>query len=76
MVQQFLTDGDSGEGLLMQNRIAALTRKWESGRMSSARDNMAFVGMLSTRILAHDFGPAAEERILKDTLKPSDLIWR
>ncbi len=76
LVDQFLTDGGSDGGLLQQNRIAALTRKWQSGRMSSARDNMAFVGMLSTRILAHDFGPAAEERIARNKLKPNNLVWR
>ncbi len=76
LVQQFLTDGNDDGDLLQQGRVAALARKWQSGKMSSARDNMAFVGMLSTRILAHDFGPAAEHRIKQDALKPMDLVWR
>jgi asparagine synthase (glutamine-hydrolysing) len=76
LVDQFFTNGSADGGLLQQKRIAALTRKWQSGRMTSARDNMAFVGMLSTRILAHDFGQDAEHRISRDTLKENELIWR
>jgi len=76
LVQEFFFDGELSADLLQQNRIMALARKWQSGKMSSVRDNMAFIGMLSTRILAHDFGPAAEERILRETLYPEDLVWR
>jgi asparagine synthase (glutamine-hydrolysing) len=45
LVQEFLTP-EQGPGweLWDSNKVAALVRKWRSGRLTSARDNMAFVG--------------------------------
>jgi len=57
-------------------RVGALRRKWEAGRLVSARDNMAFVAALSGRILEHEFGPGFTDRLAAMELAPADLAWR
>ena len=53
-----------------------VVRKWRAGRLVSARDNMAFVGLLSGRILAQDFGPGFESRISGQVLDDDSIAWR
>ncbi len=57
-------------------RLPALVRKWQAGRMTSVRDNQAFVGLLSGRVLEKDFGPGFEHRLASLRLTPDELNWR
>jgi asparagine synthase (glutamine-hydrolysing) len=63
-------------GCWLADRVANLLRKWEAGRLTSARENMAFVGILSTQMLARAFGPGLAGRLDQDTLDAGQLIWR
>jgi asparagine synthase (glutamine-hydrolysing) len=77
LVQELLLDGDSpGWGLWRRERVAALVRKWRAGRLSSARDNMAFVAVLSGRMLQRDFGPDFEIRVKDHVLSADQITWR
>lgn len=77
LVDEFLTPHDlSGWELWQQQRIAGLVRKWQAGKLVSARDNMAFVAVLSGRILQYDFGPGFEDRLNNLRLSPEDIVWR
>lgn len=68
--------GTHGGSLWDDRRVGALRRKWEAGRLASARDNMAFVAALSGRILEHEFGPGFADRLAATELAPTDLVWR
>ena len=68
--------GDDPASLWHSGRIAALVRKWEAGRLSSVRDNMAFTAALSGRMLERDFGPGFEARLAGLVLAAGDLAWR
>lgn len=64
-------------GLWQPGRVAGLLRKWEAGRLTGARDNMAFVGLLSAQLLARQFAPDALARHLRlTTLPPGAVRWR
>jgi len=63
-------------GFWQPERVAGLVRKWEAGRLVSARENMAFVGVLSTQMLARAFGPDYENRLDRTSLAPEELEWR
>lgn len=63
-------------GFWLPERVASLVRKWEAGRLTSARENMAFIGVLSTQLLARAFGPEFENRIDRVALGPDELVWR
>ena len=63
-------------GFWLPERIASLVRKWEAGKLTSARENMAFIGVLSTQQLARAFGPGLAARLDQDTLTPGELVWR
>ncbi|MBU8871972.1 MAG: asparagine synthase (glutamine-hydrolyzing) [Gemmatimonadales bacterium] len=77
LVDQYLDVGSPGSHSLWKlERVPALVRKWQAGKLLSIRDNMAFVGLLSGRILAEDFGPGFESRIAGDILEDSDIAWR
>jgi asparagine synthase (glutamine-hydrolysing) len=71
-------DSDSTKGHPLWNleRFPALVRKWKAGKMTSARDNMAFVGLLSGRILEEDFGSGFESRLAGQVLADSQIVWR
>lgn len=43
------------EGIFDASSVSALVAKFKSGRSTSARDNMALVGILSTQLLLHQF---------------------
>ncbi|MCP4572272.1 MAG: asparagine synthase (glutamine-hydrolyzing) [bacterium] len=68
--------GQHGGSLWDDRRVGALRRKWEAGKLASARDNMAFVAALSGRILEHEFGPGFADRLASTELAPQDLVWR
>ncbi len=63
-------------GLFTSKRVTALVRKWHSGKLTGARDNMAFIGLLSTQLLARQFGPELETRIADSALLPDEIDWR
>ena len=63
-------------GLFAPQRVAALVRKWRAGKLTGARDNMAFIGVLSTQLLARRFGPELEQRITESALSPDEIEWR
>lgn len=71
---------DSAEGSASElwnvQRIPALVRKWRAGRIQGVRDNMAFVGLLSGRILERDFGAGFEERLAPVRLEAGQIAWR
>jgi len=66
----------SDVGIFDPQRVAALIRKWRAGRLTGARDNMAFVGVLSTQLLAHQFGRELERRIAGSALDAAEIDWR
>jgi asparagine synthase (glutamine-hydrolysing) len=74
LVAEFL--GDSPGSRWHGGRVAALRRKWEAGRLTSVRDNMAFTAALSGRMLERDFGPGFEARVAATVLAADDLAWR
>jgi len=63
-------------GIFAPDRVAALLRKWQAGKLTSVRDNMAFTGVLSTQLLARQFGPDLERRIRNATLSVDAVVWR
>jgi asparagine synthase (glutamine-hydrolysing) len=63
-------------GLFNPSRVAALLRKWQAGRLTSARDNMAFTAILSTQLLARQFGPNLERKIHNDALPTGAVTAR
>lgn len=63
-------------GCWLPERVAALLRKWRAGPLTSARENMAFIGILSAQILARQFGPELAGRLARAALAPEQLAWR
>ncbi len=63
-------------GFWLPDRVASLRRKWDAGRLTSARENMAFIGVLSTQLLLQAFGDAFPARLDATTLAPGELVWR
>lgn len=77
LVEEFLVDeGLSGWSLWQPQKVKALVRKWEAGRLTSIRDNMAFVGLLSGRMLQDEFGSGFENRVQGTVLNADDIEWR
>lgn len=77
LVADFLKDDLApGWDLWEPRRIAALVRKWEAGKLVSVRDNMSLIGVLTGRLLQHDFGPGFAGRIAPLVLSPEQLVWR
>lgn len=63
-------------GVWDPGRVAGLLRKWEAGRLTSVRDNMAFTAVLSTQLLVRHFGPDLERRIRNTTLPRGAVVRR
>ncbi len=63
-------------GLFLPARVDALVRKWRAGGLASARENMAFVGLLSAQLLARQFGPELDGRLRRSALDPERIAWR
>jgi asparagine synthase (glutamine-hydrolysing) len=63
-------------GIFDPPRVTALIRKWRAGRLTGARDNMAFVGLLSTQLLARQFGEELAGRVADSALEPAEIAWR
>jgi asparagine synthase (glutamine-hydrolysing) len=57
-------------------RVAALRRKWEDRGLGSARETMALVGLITTQLLARQFGPQLEDRLAARALPPGAIAWR
>ncbi len=77
LVGELLTpEALAATGFWLPERVAALLRKWRAGPLTSARENMAFIGILSAQILARQFGPELEERLASTALAPERLVWR
>lgn len=56
LVREFLASTRVTDyGIFRPEAVAQLVAKSERGKLRSARDNMAFVGILSTQLLAHSF---------------------
>ncbi|MBD3219903.1 asparagine synthase (glutamine-hydrolyzing), partial [bacterium] len=66
----------SATGFWQPERVASLLRKWEAGRLASARENMAFVGLLSTQLLRRAFVEDLDARLDCLALVPGELSWR
>ena len=49
------TDAIKGYGVFSPNRVEVLVSKCRSGRAIGVKDNMAFVGILSTQLLVREF---------------------
>ncbi len=76
-VEEFLLDeSQPGWRLWQQPRVAALVRKWQAGKLNSVRDNMAFVAVISGRMLQWDFGPGFEDRVQESALSADNITWR
>ncbi len=76
MVEDFLLADGPGWDLWQRDKVSALVRKWDSGRLLSQRDDTSFVAVLSGRMLQRDFGPLFEERVAALQLEPGQLDWR
>jgi len=76
VARHLLDDEAPGWALWRRERVGALVRKWQAGRLTSARDNQAFVAVLSGRILQQTFGPDAESWIGPATLDGKAIAWR
>jgi len=77
LVEEFLVERDlRAGGIWRHERFGPLVRKWQAGRMTSVRDNMAFVGVLSGSLLEHDFGAGFEDRLRNVVLQAEDIVWR
>jgi len=63
-------------GFWQPERVASLVRKWQAGRLTSARENMAFIGVLSTQLLARAVGPQYDQHVQRTALTPDELAWR
>lgn len=63
-------------GLFSPDRVAALLRKWQAGKLTGVRDNMAFIAVLSTQLLARQFGPELEQRTHDAALPADAIVWR
>jgi asparagine synthase (glutamine-hydrolysing) len=68
-------DAVAATGLWNSSRVANLVRKWEHGRMTSAREIMAMVGLVSTQLLARSFGEELAGRLDASALPPGALTW-
>jgi len=62
-------------GFWSPERVQSLIRKWKAGRLTSIRENMAFIGILSSQLLSQAIGRGFEARIQYDTLMPDELVW-
>jgi len=77
LAQELLAPAALGEaGLWQPERVAALARKWRAGPLTSARENMAFIGVLSTQLLRRQFGAEFGSRCARAALAPEQLDWR
>ena len=74
--EAFDTEALLETGLIDPQRTAGLLRKWQAGKLTGARDNMAFVGLLSLQLLARQFGPEFAQRVHDDALRPEEVNWR
>ena len=63
-------------GFWQPARVASLLRKWEAGRLTAARENMAFVGLLSAQLLVRQFGSELSARLDGQALARGRLVWR
>jgi asparagine synthase (glutamine-hydrolysing) len=63
-------------GLFDRKKVNILSRKWREGKLVGARDNMAFVGILSTQLLAELFGGEYRRSLEETRLEDPQLAWR
>jgi len=63
-------------GLWQPARVANLLAKWRRGKLGAARENMGFIGILSTQVLARQFGPELPARIAAAALPADRVAWR
>jgi len=76
MVEEFMLADGEGWDLWQRDKVAALVRKWQAGRLLSSRDDQSFVAVLSARILQVDFGRDFEQKVAALALEPGQLVWR
>ncbi|MBT3317813.1 asparagine synthase (glutamine-hydrolyzing) [bacterium] len=58
------------------NKTGMLLKKWQAGKLTSTRDNMAFVAVLSGKILARQFGHELTDRLAETKLSATQITWR
>ena len=63
-------------GIWRPEQVASLRRKWQAGRLAAARETMALVGVVTTQILASQFGEGYIDRVAATALAPDELAWR
>ncbi len=74
--QQLAPEALAEGGLWLPERVDALARKWRAGRLTSARENMVLMAVLSTQLLARQFGPELSGRLARAALAPGRIAWR
>jgi asparagine synthase (glutamine-hydrolysing) len=63
-------------GFWRPEQVASLRRKWQEGRLSAARETMALVGVVTTQILAAQYGEDYTGRIEATALAADAIAWR
>ncbi len=63
-------------GFWRPEQVASLRRKWQEGRLTAARETMALVGVVTTQMLAAQFGEDYTGRVTATALAAEDIDWR
>jgi len=63
-------------GFWQEDRVAALLRKWRAGRLGSVRENMGWLGIVSSQCLAQQYGSEFSQRCEEAALRADQLVWR
>jgi asparagine synthase (glutamine-hydrolysing) len=64
------------DDIFNKSKVDFLINKWRAGKLISNRDNMAFVAVLSGKILAKQFGRELTNRLDSTTLSKEQITWR
>jgi len=57
-------EGIKRTGVFSPGHVAGLLSKFKSGRAIGVKDNMAFIGILSTQLLLHRFKECSKAAVL------------
>jgi asparagine synthase (glutamine-hydrolysing) len=77
LVESWLApDRVAAAGYWRPEQVASLRRKWQEGRLSAARETMALVGVVTTQMLASQFGEEYIGRLDATALAAGAIDWR
>ncbi len=77
LVETWLAPGRvAAAGFWRPEQVASLRRKWQEGRLSAARETMALVGVVTTQMLAAQFGVDYHGRVEETALAADTIAWR